>query len=149
MAKSNPVRKLTSPMDDYSLYLRDRMRAVAADRDLTRSARNAALVDLVDAAVQFILVFQLMSVQPDKGKPHRPATEEEVRERVASCVDGVSIERFVSEMGDRGIDEEQAWDAASFAGYGPIEVWGMTYAESIQSASSLGIKYNPILDLNR
>lgn len=147
MAKPKAERKLTSPMDDYSHHLRDRMRAVTADRDLTRSARNAVLMELVDTAVQFILLFQLMSVQPDKGKPHRPATEEEIRERVASCVDGVSIERFVAEMGDRGINEEQAWDAAFYL-YGSTELWGMTYAESIQAASSLGVKYNPILELN-
>lgn len=135
-------------MQDYSQYMRDRMRAVQADRDLTRSARNTALRELIDAAVQFIILHQLMSVQPDVGKPHRMATEEEVRERVASCVDGVSIERFVAEMADRGIDEEHSWDAAYYSCYGDVEVWGMMYSESIQAAASLGVKYNPIIELN-
>ena len=149
MAKPKADRKLTNPMEEYSRHLRDRMRAAAADYDLTRSARNAVVKELVDAAVQFIMLYQLMSVRPDMGKPHRLATEEEIRERVTSCVDGVSIERFVAEMEDRGVASEQSWDAAYYAGYGDISLWGMTYAESIHAASGLGIKYNPIIDLNR
>lgn len=139
---------LKSAYDEHLEYLRDRMRAVLADRDLTRSARSKTLVELHGAALHFITVCQLMSVQPDPGKPHRMATEEEIRERVAACIDGVSIERFVAEMADRGVDEEQAWDAAAYAGHGDIALWGMTYAESIKAAKTLGIKYNPILDLD-
>ena len=142
------MANLKSPIVEHLEHLRDRMRAVVADRDLTRSARSKAIVELHGAAFHFITVFQLMSVRPDPSKPHRMATEEEIRERVACCVDGVSIEKFVAEMGDRGIDEEQAWDAASFAGYGDIELWGMTFAESIQAAESLGVKYNPIIELD-
>lgn len=143
MPKKNT--KLTSPMEDYSRYLRDRMRAVVADRDLTRSARNAALKDLCDAAVQFIHIYQLMSIQSDNNKQHRPATPEEIRERVASCVDGVTIERFVADMNDCGVDKEQAWDAAYFSCYGDPEFWGMTYPEAIRAAGSLGIPYAPML----
>jgi hypothetical protein len=122
------------------------MRAVLADRDLTRSARSTGLKELVEAAVEFIILNQDMSVKQE-GNPHRLATREEVLERVASCIDGVSIEKFVAEMGDRGVDEEQAWDAAYYPHYGDVELWGMTYAEAIQSAASLGIKYNPIVNL--
>lgn len=140
--------KLTPPSEDFEAYLRDRLRAVAADRDLTRSARTAAIKELVDATVQFIALHQLMSVQPDLGKPHRMATEEEIRERVVCCVDGVALERFVADMEDRGADYERAGDAGAYAGYGNIERWGMTYAESIKAAKTLDIAYNPILDLD-
>lgn len=136
---------LKSPYDQHLEYLRNRMQAVKSDADLTRSARSSAIMELHGAALQFITVNQLMTVQEKPGKRHRPATEEEIRERVAACVDGVSIERFVADMVDCDVDEEQAWDAASDAGYGDIELWGMTYSEAIRAAGVLGISYAPIL----
>jgi len=136
---------LNTPYDQYLEYLRNRMQDVKADPDLTRSARSTAIKELHGAALQFITMNQLMTVQQKPGKRHRPATEEEIRERVAACVDGVSIERFVADMVDCGVNEEEAWDAASDAGYGDIELWGMTFAEAIQAAGSFGIPYAPIL----
>lgn len=136
---------LKSPYDQHLEYLRNRMQAVKSDAGLTRSARSSAIMELHGAALQFITVNQLMTVRQEPSKRHRPATEEEIRERVAACVDGVSIERFVADMVDCGIGEEQAWDAASSAGYGDIELWGMTFPEAIRTAGGLGISYAPIL----
>lgn len=136
---------LKSPYGQYLEYLRDRLQAVKGDADLTRSARSSAIMELHGAALQFITINQLMTVQEKPGKRHRLATEEEIRERIAACVDGVSIERFVADMVDCGVIEEEAWDAASDAGYGDIELWGMTYAEAIRASWSLGISYAPIL----
>jgi hypothetical protein len=142
----NPrMAALKSPYDQYLEFLRNRMQSVKGDAALTRSARSTAIMELHGAALQFITINQLMTVQEKPGKRHRPATEEEIRERIAACVDGVSIERFVADMVDCGVDEEEAWDAASDAGYGDIELWGITFAEAIRVGGALGIPYAPIL----
>lgn len=139
---------MTSPYDLHLKYLRDRLRTVKGNHDLTRSARTAAITELVDAAVNFIAGFKLMHLvqePPTSGPRHREATEEEIRERVAACIDGISIDRFVADMVDSGIDEEEAGAAAFDVGYGDMELWGMTFAEAIAVAASLGVPYVPLL----
>lgn len=136
---------LKTPHEQYLEYLRDRMQAVKADPDLTRSARTSAINELYRAALQFITIHQLMFVPAEEGKRHRPATEAEIRERVTACVDGISIERFVADMVDCGIDEEQAWDSAYFGTYGDSDLWGITIAEAIRIAGILGVPYTATL----
>lgn len=137
---------LKTPHEQYLEYLRDRMQAVKADPDLTRSARTSAINELHGAALQFITIHQLMFVPTGEGNRQRPATEEEIRERIAACVDGISIERFVAEMVDCGIDEEQAWDSAYFGTPGDSELWGITVPEAIRIAGVLGVPHAPLIE---
>lgn len=133
-----------SPYEEYLAYLRTRIQTVNTDSNLTRSARATSIAELQNAAVQFITMFQLMSVvQPGPSQRHRRATEEEVRARVACCLHGISVERFVADMVDCGIEEEQAWDAATAAEHTDAELWGMTFAEAIRAAGPLGVPYAP------